>query len=285
MPNVLDTKKIIDRLNQDQDTELMRYELELMLERELAKPASEMDVQLVDELLGALGEESSMREKQVLWESIEKQTHRTANRCRLTALQRVAAIVLVLFSVTFISIGSAYAFHWTFLLKFLQPLAETFGIYSYNNSTVPQPEQSRFLYTVEEAPSEQTDYTSAGDMPAEWDGFRVQPTWIPERFEFLQGSMYEDESVAVFTASYSSGNDFFNLVTTFFINDEDVVSYEYQKAVENPIIEVIAGQQVTHYRNFYEESLSASWINRNAHYSVVGDVTSEELRMIIEGLA
>ena len=54
MPNEKDVHKIIQRLKEDHDTELMRYELEPMLERELAKPDSEIDVQLVDELLKTL---------------------------------------------------------------------------------------------------------------------------------------------------------------------------------------------------------------------------------------
>ena len=175
MPNAMDVHKILQRLNNDTDMELMRYELELMLERELAKPASEMDTQLVQELLDALEEVPDKDNRQRVWESIEQQSKRGAGWRHATAMRRIAACILVLLAVSLISIGSAYAFNWTFLLKFLKPLAETFGIYSANHLNTPVPEQSITLYADEETGFEQVFYTSAEDMPEEWNGFRVQP--------------------------------------------------------------------------------------------------------------
>ncbi len=123
------------------------------------------------------------------------------------------------------------------------------AIYSANHLTTPQPEQSVTLFTDEETGFEQAFYNSAEEMPMEWNGFRIQPTWLPERFSFIQGSLYADYSVAIISASYTAEEDFFNLVTTFFSNDKDVSSYEYQKTLGDPITELIAGCEVTYYLN------------------------------------
>lgn len=190
MPNEMDDHNIVQHLKNDHNTELMHYELELMLERELAKPDSEIDVQLVEELLKALEEGPSEHEKQAAWESIEKQTRRRAGWKRISTARRLVASILILFAFFVISVGSAYAFNWKLLLKYLTPLAETFGIYSSNSLTTQSPEQSDVLYSDKDTGYEEVYYTSAEDMPSEWHNFRVQPVWLPERFSFIQGSMY-----------------------------------------------------------------------------------------------
>lgn len=281
MPNEKDVHKIIQRLKEDHDTELMRYELEPMLERELAKPDSEIDVQLVDELLKTLEEDPSEYEKLAAWKSIEKQTQRKAAWRNMSTARRIAASMLILFVVSAISVGSAYAFNWTFLLKFLKPLTETFGIYSANTLNNPQPEQTNAPYDDDDTGYEQVFFSTAEEMPSEWNGLRVQPTWLPERFSFIQGSMYEDDSVAIFSATYIAGESFFNLTTNFFADDEDITTYEYQKTLGDPILEVIAGQEVTYYLNSDTQRLSASWIDQNAHYLVFGDIIEEEMRSIV----
>ena len=92
MPNV--QNKIIEHLRNDHDTELMRHELESMLERELAKPESEVDVQLVDELLAALeAEEPAETEKQITWNAIEDTLQHERRQRRIVALHRAAACI------------------------------------------------------------------------------------------------------------------------------------------------------------------------------------------------
>ena len=74
------------------------------------------------------------------------------------------------------------------------------------------------------------------------------------------------------------------MVTTFFNDEEDVSAYEYQKTLSDPIVEIIAGQEVTYYLNGDANWLSASWLNQNTHYSVIGDMTVDELCEIVRSI-
>ncbi len=284
MPNEMDVHKIIARLREDRETELMQYELEQMLARELAKSDSEMDTALVEEILKALEEGPSASEKQNTWKSIEIKAQRKKGSMRMSVVRRIAACFVVLITISALCIGSAYAFNWKFLLKFLKPLNESFGVYSANTLNHPEPVQTDVLYDDAETGFEQVVYHSEEEMPAVWNGFRVMPSWMPERFTFLQGSKYEDNSTAIVSATYTAENAFFNLTTNFFYDDEDVSSYEYQKTLVDPILEIIADQEVTYYLNSDTTLLSASWIDRNVHYSIYGDISEEEMRTIILGI-
>lgn len=128
MPNTND-RKIIERLTNDPALEMKRHELEDLLESEVNKPAEEIDAQLVSDLLDILQPEEVPSGVQMeVWKRINKQinpkprkTHRLLQR-----LVAAAAIIVLLFG---LSLGAAKAFRWTFLLKLLQPVAESFGIY------------------------------------------------------------------------------------------------------------------------------------------------------------
>lgn len=285
MPNEMDVHKMISRLKEDKETELMQYELELMLERELSKAESEMDTALIDEILKALEDNPSANEKQTTWKSIEKQVHKKKGRMNSSNVRRIAACFLILITISALSIGSAYAFNWNFLLKFLKPLAESFGIYSANTIDPAQTAQTDVLYGDEDTEYKQVVFDSQEEMPDKWNEFPVLPAWMPERFVFRQGSVYEDDSTAILSATYTAGDAFFNLTTNFFRDDEDVSSYEYQKTPVDPFVEIIAGHEVTYYMNSDTNRLSASWIEQNVHYSIFGDINEEEMRNIILSLA
>lgn len=283
MPNVTEEKGIYQYLKSDKDTEMMRYELELMLERELAKPAEAMDAQLIEELLGALEEDPPEADKQAIWEAIRQRRRHPAGRAR-TALRRIAACAAVLIFLLMATVGGAYAFNWTFLLKLLVPFAETFGIYSANNLNSTGSEQSVSIRQTSETEFEQRQFDTLEDFPTEREGYRLLPTWLPEGFSFLQGSLYEDESIAVISGSYVEGDAALNIVVTFFEDDEAVSTYEYERMPSNAATGVIAGITVTCYANSDGDGLAASWIDRNVHYSIVGDVTEEEMWRIVGGM-
>lgn len=274
--------RIIERLENETDMERTHYEL--MLERELAKPEDEMDVRLVEELLDALGaEEPAEGTKEIVWAAIEQKLHEEKKSRRAFMFRRVAACAAVFVVLSLATLGTAKAFNWTFLLKMLAPVEETFGIRSANNpegETTVDPS----LYTVEDTEFVQLQYALAEEYPDEWAGFRVEPVWMPERYSFIDGSLYDDGEVAVLSCAYMNGEDFFNMTTTFFSNEETVSSYEYERTLEIPDIDEIAGKSVTVYRNTDEDRLSASWIDGNAHYFVVGDLTENELIEVITGL-
>ena len=128
----MDVRKIIARLAEDRETELTQYELNTLLEQEISKAESEIDTALVEEILKTLEESPSAQEKSTAWQAIERKTQRKKGWMNLTTARRIVACLLVLITISALSVGSAYAFNWTFLLKLLKPLAESFGIYSAN---------------------------------------------------------------------------------------------------------------------------------------------------------
>jgi len=274
--------EIIERLGNEANMERAHYER--MLELELAKPEEEMDVRLVEELLDALGaEEPAEGTKEIVWASIERKLHDEKKSRRNLLFRRIAACAAVFVVLSLATLGTARAFNWTFLLKMLAPVEETFGIHSANN---PEGEATvdPSIYTVEDTEFVQIQYALAEEFPDEWEGFRVEPVWMPERYSFIDGSLYDDGEVAVLSCAYMDGEDFFNMTTTFFSNEETVSSYEYERTLEIPYIDEIAGKPVTVYRNEDESRLSASWIDGNAHYFVVGNLTEDELIEVISGL-
>ena len=283
MPNVTEEKGIHQHLKSDKNTEMMRYELELMLERELAKPAEAMDTQLIEELLGALEESPPEADKQAIWEAIQQKRRHPAGRAR-TVLRRIAACAAILVFFLAATIGSAYAFNWTFLLKLLAPFAETFGIYSANDRNSIGSEQSVSISQDSETEFEQRQFDTLEDFPTEREGYRLLPAWLPEGFSFLQGSLYEDESIAVISNSYEKGDARLRIVVTFFEDDGAVSSYEYHRVPSEAAIEVIADITVTCYANSDGDGIAASWIDRNVHYSIVGDVAEDEIWRIVSGM-
>ena len=284
MPNKMDVHKLITRLKEDREMELMQYDLEKMLECELAKPENEMDTALIEEILASLEDGPNAAEKENTWKSIENKAERRQAKPKLSVIRRIAACFLVLIAVSALFIGSAYAFNWKSLLKFLKPLADSFGVYSANTVMSPEPVQTDTLFDDTDTGYEQKVFNSSSEMPDRWNNFRVMPVWMPERFSFLQGSVYDDGSIAVVSVTYMGENAFFNLTTTFFSDDKNVSSFEYQKTPNDPIVEVIADCEVTYYMNSDTHRLSASWIDRNVHYSIFGDITEDEMRNIILGI-
>lgn len=284
MPNKMDVHKLITRLKEDRETELMQYDLEKMLECELAKPENEMDTVLIEEILASLEDGPNASEKENIWKSIENNYQRRKCGRKLSVMRRIAACFLILIAVSALFIGSAYAFNWKSLLKFLKPLEESFGVYSANTVMSPEPVQTDTLFDDTDTGYEQKVFNSSSEMPDRWNNFRVMPVWMPERFSFLQGSVYDDGSIAVVSVTYMGENEFFNLTTNYFYGDENVSSYEYQKTPNDPTVEIIADCEVTYYMNSDTHRLSASWIDRNVHYSIFGDITEDEMRNIILGI-
>lgn len=287
MMNTDHKQMILDRLEGDSATALTMDDLNQMLEEELAKPPEQIDTALVDDLLDLLNApQPTDAEQEAAWQQIEKelQGKKRPHSSRVsTALRRIVAVAAILVAGFFLSLGTAQAFKWTNLLKFLEPLAETFGIYSDNT----QPKESAFtnaaVYTDEETGIVQQQYTAQDVLPEDYQDYRVLPVWLPERFSFLQGSIYDDGQAAVITAVYLGGEDLFNLTTTVFASEEDVSSYwyEYEKSWQDPVSRSINSLPVTFYKNSNTNRGAASWIFNNAHYIAIGNVTEAELEQIV----
>lgn len=282
MPNSYDQRKLIDRLVQDKDVELMPNEINRFLENELSKSADEVDMQLVNELLELLGEEEpNAEDKEACWQSIQQERKPQKRFNWRRTIKRVAAVAAMIVVVFFVSFESAKAFRWTFLLKLLTPVAETFGIYSTTTIESAEPAVQNTL-VIEDTGYEQVTYDSIEQIPSEVGGYRITPAWVPERFAFIQGNVYEDPDMAYCTLSFRDNEDMLRVNTYIYFNEELVVGYVYERTLSEPRNEEVDGALVSFYHNNEDgEILSSSWIDREANYQVEGNVTEKEMKRIV----
>ncbi|MBQ8506062.1 MAG: DUF4367 domain-containing protein [Clostridia bacterium] len=282
MSNGINERKIIERLSLENDMELMQLEISRMLEEELSKPVNEVDMQLVDELLDMLeAERTTEKERAQGWNGIQKGMRAHRQRRWVRALSRTAAGIVVLAALFFVSFETAKAFRWTHLLKLLAPVAETFGIYSTSSMDSKAPIPNDIAYTDAETEFSQQTIFSLEEMPAEKDGFRVIPQWLPERFAFQQGAVYEDPDMMEISVSYQAGDDILVIRMMLSYNDESVFGYEYERTLNEPLTEDINGRELSYYHNTDSERMSASWIDQGAHYQISGNISHEELTQIV----
>lgn len=280
MSNTANKKMIIERLKLDCDTEMIHHELNNLLEEELQKPSEEIDSQLVQELLDLLGEAKPTEEEtRACWNKIQKELDASKPHPWRTVLRSCAAAAAVVFMLV-LTYQGAQAFNWTHLLKWLTPLAETFGIYSENSEEVSSL-VSETDYSDEEADFSQIMYQQLEDMPTHHKGFPIVPSWVPEGFAFVQGSLYEDPDMANVAITYKNQDRFISMTVKFLANETDVSSYQFERTADETVEKLVGNHLVTFYFNTDQMRPSASWIDQNVHYFINGDLTEAEIVQII----
>lgn len=284
MPNRSNYSEIINRLINDREAELMPLELNRMLEEELAKPEAEIDVQLVDELLKLLEEaEPSEVEKRRMWQGISDRLGREAPERRTRfSWRRVAVVAIAAILLFTLTLGAAQALRWTFLLKLLEPLAQTFGIVTTDQLT--ESDSIGDGVTVDDDDFEQITYESLETMPKVLNGHVVVPGWVPERYTFEQGVAFNNGAFEKYNVQYRYNDKWLSIDVTTFQEENTVVDFQYERAIDKPEAVDINGIEIFIYENSDEGSIYAAWVKDNANYSFVGVVTKEELVQIIKSM-
>lgn len=280
MPNT-NERKIIDRLANDSALEMKPYELEELLETELSKPAEEMDMQLVQELVDALepGEVSAAQQQRAWKKLTRKLAPRPVRKHPLLRGLAAAAVVVLLFGLT---LGAASAFRWTFLLKLLQPVAETFGIYMNYSDDAPSGAPAVHQYSISEDENTPVMHDDLSQIPDTYDGYAIKPGWIPEGYAFLRASSFTENSMQKYAIDYQRGEDEMNFIVTIFLDPAAVSSYAYEQTVEKAIDRPIGSRLVTFYRNANDSIQSVSWIDGKAHYFSSGRLSIAEIEKMVE---
>ncbi|MBE5774938.1 MAG: DUF4367 domain-containing protein [Clostridiales bacterium] len=284
MPNRSNSSEIINRLINDKEAELMPLELNRMLEEELAKPEAEIDVQLVDELLKLLEEaEPSEVEKRRMWQGISDRLGREApDRRTRFAWRRVAVVAgaaVLLFSLT---LGTAHALRWTFLLKLLEPLAQTFGIVTTDQLT--ESDSIEGVVSVEDDDTEQIVYDSLETMPRAFNGHVIVPGWVPEKYTFEQGTAFDNGYFEKYTIAYRHNDEWLSIDVILNHDQNAAVDYQYERAIDKPETIDVDGIEVLFYENSDEGNIYAAWVSDNANFNLFGMVTKEESVQIIESM-
>ena len=275
-------RQVLEQFVNDPSTEVTEEELNQILEDELNKPESEMDMQLIDEILEILEPRKVTQEEiEAGWEKLSKKFRaRQIRKNTVIHLRRAliaAAAVIVVF---FVSLGSARAMKWTFLLKYLEPIAQTFGIYTENHAEITNQLPA---YQAETEDNERIDYSSDEEVPELYEGYRIRLSNVPDRFIFSAGSLTRNSDVEIFYSFYQSEKEWLYYTVQIFKNEEAALSIAYEKDIEEPFTQNIGMKELTIYHNSDDETLSASWIDRNANYLLLGNSSEEELQDILEG--
>lgn len=280
MPNSND-RKIIERLTNDSALEMKRYELEELLDTELNKPAEEIDAQMVTDLLNALQpEEVPSGLQQKIWRRVKQQLHPKPQKTHrlLKRLTAIAAIVVLLFGLT---IGAARAFRWTFLLKLLQPVAETFGIYMNYPDDNDSRTDTEQIYTVSDDENATVLHNDLSEIPDTFEGYGIKPRWIPDGYVFAQATSFQDINLIKYAIDFQRGTDELNIIISVYPDPDEVISYWYERTAEEVVEKNIDSRMVTFYRNAEDTIQSVSWIDGNIHYAIVGNVTIDEIEKIV----
>ena len=288
MPN---ENRILDRIIKNNDMELMPNELEQMLDAELAKPEDEVNTQLVSDLIDLLDIDTpSEVEKRSDWKNIvrkHKKSQIIPKILRRTVI--AAASVVVVFIVTF---TSAKAFDWTFLLKYLLPVAQTFGIVS-SDYLIDDGQVTEYGFD-DDMETQSIDFYSLDDLPSDFAASIVESNCIPNGYQFIQGSWFKamDLEKCSFIYSKAPQNENAEADHWFTIEISDipmndgmsVTDIEYERQLRVPQTVVIEGIDVTLYYNSDEMGINVSWLLGNTHYNVFGSISEDELSYIISGL-
>lgn len=284
MPNRSNYSEIINRLINDREAELMPLELNRMLEEELAKPEAEIDVQLVDELLKLLEEaEPSEVEKRRMWQGISDRLGREVpERHAWFSWRRVAVVVVAAILLLTMTLGVAQALRWTFLLKLLEPLAQTFGIVTTDQLT--ESDSIEDGVTVDDNDFRQITYESLETMPKVLNGHVVIPGWVPERYVFEQGVVYNNGLFEKDNVMYRNIDEWLSIDVTLNQDQDAAVDYQYERAIDEPKSVDVNGAEVLIYENSRNGSIYAAWVKDNANYSLYGVLTEQELVQIIESM-
>lgn len=274
--------KIMERLANDPILEMNDDDLEQLLEAELAKPADEIDSSLVEEILDALNAPAPTPEQsEASWQVIKEHFTRQAKARTTRTIKRFGAVAAVVIMIMFVSLRDAEAFRWTLIEKILKPVAETFGIVIDDQESIIPEENEPTLYSIEDAPSEYIEYNSLEDVPETAHGYPIRPNWIPEGFEFSSASQFIGPDSEIYSIDFFNQDAWFGFRAYIITSDSAIYSQEFERNLDIPIEMQIGNHIVTFYTNATDETQYAFWIHENAHYSLTGNLSVDDISAFV----
>ncbi|MBQ7138600.1 MAG: DUF4367 domain-containing protein [Clostridia bacterium] len=284
MMNRNEKLEIAKRLRHSEEMEMSRDDLALILEAELSKPEAEMDTELVQQILELLEEAPSQAKQHEAWQKISKRLKIKQWQPVVSGLTRIAAVGVILVAIMFATYGTAQALNWEFLLRWMKPFAETFMIYSGDKpEPTPEPMTSEVYSDVGRAFT-QEEFATLADCPDKVEGYPAKPVWMPERFTYLQGSLYSDPLMTCITHVFrsDSGNCIIDISMLEDGNQSD--TYQFEQLPAENVSMYVAGYQITFYNNTDNAMQSASLVAENTTYFITGPISEEEIISILESM-
>ena len=276
--------EIAKRLRHLKEMEMSRDDLESMLEAELTKPEAEMDAELVQQILEELEDAPSQEQQRESWARISKRLSVGKWQSVVTGLARIAAVGVILVAFMFATYGTAKALNWEFLLRLMKPFAETFMVYTGDDlAATPEPKTSE-VYSDDGLEFTQAEFTTLADCPDRIDGYPAKPVWMPERFVYLQGSMYADTLITSITHVYQSDMGICIIDISMLEDESQANAYHFEQLPAENTSKYIAGRQIAFYHNSDNTTLTASWMCDNVHYTITGSISEEEITKVIDSM-
>ena len=284
MMNRNEKLEIAKRLRLSTESELSRDDLEQMLDAELSKPEAEMDTELVQQIVDLLEETPSQAQQREAWRKTDKRLKLKQWQPVVTGLTRIAAVGVILVALMFATYGTAQALNWEFLLRLMKPFAETFMVYTGDKPTPTPMPQGDVVYDDFTMIFTQQEFASLADCPDKIDGYPVKPVWMPERFAYLQGSMYSDAHTTAVTHVFQSDNGRCIIDISKVENSNETDSYHFERVPDENMSTYVDGHQITFYTNTDNAILAASLVFENTTYYVSGAVSEEEIVSIFTSM-
>ncbi len=278
--------------------EMPQEELEQLLDAELAKPEAEIDTELVQSLLDLLeGEmldsERLAEQQQKSWKQIQGKISKRSWSSVVSWIARGAAVVAIIIALLFATYQTAEALHWRALLRWMQPFAEIFTLYSDSipetELVQPQPEaddpttyEGRQIYGDGPIASTRQPIIDYADAPERLHGYPAKAEGIPARFVYEQGSVFSDARMTVAEYVFTSGDE----VCLFKVRiptgtDENPSVYHYEITINETMETYVDTTRVTYYFNADCMLLSSSWMVSDVQYLLFGNLDQAEMEAII----
>lgn len=219
---------------------------------------------------------------QQAWESFEEnylpqeednlicitQTERSAKPSRywLRRMIAVAAVLVILVGIPLTASAFGWGDIWNAVAKWAK---ETFSFVA--NDT---PEDT------EPATDDIQKYTSLQELLAETKRVTgLVPTWIPDGYELADIRLDENPMQKVYVAMYCNA-DAFIMITV-----KSYMEFDPEKVeVNEDILEVYEASGVEYYMFSNNQQLSAAWIKDSYECYISGNMTIEEIKMMIDSI-
>lgn len=289
----LENQELLQQFLNVPEREVDRKRLQQILDDEINKPEDQIDLRLVDGILAALETEPvDKKEANASWDRLDrkiseleekekKHPPHTGKKKAFGFMGRIAAVAASLILLFFLSLASARAMKWTFLLKILNPIAQTFGI-SLDERNPDLPQSAVTILNDESIGS--TQFSSEADVPEMYKGYKIRLNHVPERFSLDNGYFFSNpEMIKILCYYQDTEAGWLQYGVTIFPYEEISGQLDFEKTEDRAIAQYAGMKEITIYNNTDEGIVSSSWIDRNAHYSIYGSVTEAEMNELLHG--
>ena len=107
----------------------------------------------------------------------------------------------------------------------------------------------------------------------------IVPTWIPEGFELVQIEKDSSPMREIYTVCYMNGETALRILVTSYLS-EDIRNHE----IKNDPVEIYSRNGIDYYILENEDQLRAVWFVNSCECYISGDVSIDELKMMIDSI-